>query len=230
MTGASASPKPKPPITGAGRDRLSSDVRPQGAIQRKPIAASSMPAAVTTPAGEPAGEVAADHGADRQRDQEAHQHQRRQQLRSAEDGRPGEERDVDQRRDQGRADEEADQDGPQAGVRRSAPRGTRGPSARRRCSTKATAASAAPSRNQSPWSEKTCTSGSAVAKARITPAERERQQHRADEVGVAHGADPVGDVEERAAGGAAAEHQQHERADRGHAERGSTSGRRRRPG
>ena len=58
---------------------------------------------------------------------------------------------------------------PQAGRSRSAPRGSSGSLARRRCTTNATAAIAAPSRYHRPWSEKTCTLGSAVAKARITP-------------------------------------------------------------
>ena len=58
---------------------------------------------------------------------------------------------------------------PHAGVRRSAPRGTSGAAARRRWSTRTAAATAAPRRYQRPWSEKTWTLGSAVAKARITP-------------------------------------------------------------
>ena len=59
---------------------------------------------------------------------------------------------------------------PHAGVRRSAPRGSSGALARRRCTPNRIAATSEPRRNHSPWSEKTCTLGSAVAKARITPA------------------------------------------------------------
>ena len=59
---------------------------------------------------------------------------------------------------------------PQAGVRRIAPRGTRGASARRRWRANASAAMADPRRYQIPWSENTWTFGSAVANARITPA------------------------------------------------------------
>ena len=58
---------------------------------------------------------------------------------------------------------------PHAGVRRSAPRGTSGLSARRTCHAKAAAATAAPRRYHRPRGENTSTLGSAVAKARITP-------------------------------------------------------------
>ena len=90
----------------------SSVVSPQRVISTKPVAASSMPTAVTRPAGEEADEVAAEHGADRQREQEPDQHQRRGQLGVGVDGGAGEQRDVDEGGDQRGTDEEADQQRP----------------------------------------------------------------------------------------------------------------------
>ncbi len=58
---------------------------------------------------------------------------------------------------------------PQAGRARSAPRGTNGSLARRRCTTRATSESADPARYHQPWSAKTWISGSAVEKARMIP-------------------------------------------------------------
>ena len=111
LTGASASPKPKPQITsGSVATGLSQATRgSQLAIRGSRPRHIAMPTAVTTPPAAGADQVAADDGADRQRDQEPHQHQRGHQLRARVDRGAGEDRDVDQRRDQRRADEEADQ-------------------------------------------------------------------------------------------------------------------------
>ena len=112
LTGARASPNPKPPSTqrDVRREALAGVSSSQrGHQHERRRRRSAMPTAVTTPAGRRAGEVAADHRADRQRDQEPDQHQRGHQLGVAVDRGAGEERDVDQRRDQGGADEEADQ-------------------------------------------------------------------------------------------------------------------------
>ncbi len=50
LTGASARPKPRPPTTSATLATGSSSVvRPQRVISTKPVAAISMPMAVTTP-------------------------------------------------------------------------------------------------------------------------------------------------------------------------------------
>ena len=82
MTGASASPKPKPVTHQRHRgDGLRQAGRPHVDIQANPAAASTIPAAVTTPSGSRRDEVAADQGADRQRHQQPDQHQRGVELR-----------------------------------------------------------------------------------------------------------------------------------------------------
>ena len=158
FTGASASPKPNPPSSSGsvGRRGGRGWSAPTGSSARTPTAASSHAARGDHPGGQRAGQVAADHGPDRQRDQEPHQHQGGQQLGVAVDGGAGEDRDVDQGRDQRGADEEADRAArprPAYGAARRG--GTSGASARRRCTTKATAATAAPSEVPAPCGRRT---------------------------------------------------------------------------
>ena len=172
LTGASASPKPKPQITSATLDDGSCRVsRPQRDISAKPTADSAMPTAVTSPGAAGADQVAADERADRQRDQEPDQHQRGHQLASRPvDGGPGEDRDVDERGDQGRADEEADHD--RAPGRRTTQRAARDAAAPRRGAGAATNATARLRRAEEVPEAlvgEDLHLGSAVAKARITP-------------------------------------------------------------
>ena len=98
---------------------------PAASSSTKPTAASTIPAAVTTPARQRCGS-----GSRRARaptgsaTRKPHQHQRGDQLGVGVDRGPGEDRDVDQRGDQRRADEEADQQrAPGRAYARSAPRG-----------------------------------------------------------------------------------------------------------
>ena len=90
---------------------------------------------------------------------------------------------------------------PHAGVRRSAPRGTSGWSARRRCSAKAAAATAAPRRYQRPRGEKTWILGSAVANARMTPPRASASSRAPTRSASTAACGPAAEVEQRPARG-----------------------------
>src|SRR5687767_2467092 len=105
---------------------------------------------------------------------------------------------------------------PQAGVRRSAPAGTSGASARRRCTANATAATAEPRRNHRPWSEKTWIRG---GEGGDHAGERDGEEQRPDEVGVPHGAHPAAQVEQRPGRRAAPDQEKERGRHRHHAER-----------
>ena len=129
-----------------------------------------MPAAVTTPAGSrrvsqpPTRAPTGSATSSRTSTSAGHQ------LRVGVDGDPGEDRDVDERGDQRGADEEADH---QRAPGRGAPRARRAGPAGGRCAGCAArtgaAATAEPASSHGPAAENTCTSGSAVANARMIP-------------------------------------------------------------
>ena len=122
LTGAIASPKPRPPSTS---DRVSTWWSREWASHvdmcQNATALITIARHVSDRGRDLAEQPAAEHRADRQRDQEAYEHQGRVELRVAVDRQPGEERDVDERCDQRGADEERhDQRAP----RRSCAQGT----------------------------------------------------------------------------------------------------------
>ena len=111
MTGAIASPKPKPPSTSGERgEHVVEGVLSHCAIQTNAAAASTIPHAASTPTVYRLEQPAADQRADRKGGEQADQHERRPELGVGVDRDPGEDRDVDQCRDQCRPDEERHDD------------------------------------------------------------------------------------------------------------------------
>ena len=171
LTGASARPKPKPDIASTTEaDRWCSESKPQSAINQKPRAASTIPTAVTTPAGArlvSAPPTTAPTGS-------ATRNSTR--TRAALSWEPSA---TVSRAKIGMSTSAAIRaaptkklttTAPQAATCAKAPCGMSGADDRRLWSTNSTAPTAAIASHQGPLRENTCTCGSAVAKARITPA------------------------------------------------------------
>ena len=130
-----------------------------------------MPIAVTTPAARRAGEVAADDGADRQRHEEPDEHQRRHQLGAGVDGRAANIGMSISAAISAAPTKKLTSIEPQAGVRRTAPRGTSGRGGAGQVEDEGDRwRAAAPTRYQEPLVGEDLDPGSAVANARITPA------------------------------------------------------------
>ena len=99
-------------------DRLLERGQPPAGHQHEPGRRHQHPDRRDDAGGEEADQVAARDRADRQGDQEAHQHERGGQLVVGVDGRPREERDVDERGDEAAPTKKLTSSAPHAGVRR----------------------------------------------------------------------------------------------------------------
>ena len=202
LTGASASPNPSPPsdqrhvgreAVEAGRVPLR---HPEEADGREQHADRGDHAG-----GQPADQVATDDGADRQRDEEPQQHQRRAELGLADS--------VVVRAKSGMSTSAAisaqptrklTRSEPHAGTAASAARGMIGASARTQVHDERGRREAGAEQEPAALRVEHRDLGVGAREREHDAAERDRQQGRADQVGVLRRAEPAADVDERAAG------------------------------